>query len=169
MGKVTGEMSEHPTAEQVAVPGLPRPMLDKMPVPYSGDEKHHGRPDWERLGKCQRESLCAVCGLALDTTACIALGPENDIVDNAAMHEPCAKIALAHCPHMKLGYSAVIRVTLGEVDLSESAPDWLVEQTASRRVMLSTTSHETDFTNPWRPDDGQSYPTVDEALGIVAV
>jgi hypothetical protein len=104
-----------------SVTGLPRPLLDGLPAPYSGQNTKHGVPDDDRLAQCVTEQLCAVCGVAIDADAVRYVGVIGDwwaarrpcppLIDSGApLDERCARLTLAHCPAMKDGRSVLIAV-----------------------------------------------------------
>lgn len=133
--------------------GLPRPILDGLPAPYSGDNRDHGEPSQTRLEECQLDDLCGVCGEKLDARRYIAVyhEPEFDqierphplwllVADNVAMHERCAKLSLAHCPHMRSGKSWVVWVDDMKIRPITPSPRLTAQQLNERRLMLKSTA-----------------------------
>lgn len=140
-------------------PGPPRPLLDGLPIPFSGHEHNHGVPHQDRLQSCVQLDLCAVCGERLEKRRWVGIGIKGHVLDSAGMHERCAKISLAHCPHMRLGYSRIIWIEPREYEgnqhkLSE-------RQLNARRLMLASTSETLNLNDPWRPSD-EDVPTFEE-------
>lgn len=148
-------------AERVdaGVRGLPRPILQGMPAPYSGSDTEHGMPHVERDQECMDFDICAVCGLEFEdverTYTASFFHADDQLLDRGVLlHERCAKIALAHCPHMRLGFSKVFWTESGEIlnnaygrSLALDAKP-LVDE---RRIMLGSTSAEPNLDQPWRP------------------
>lgn len=84
--------------------GFPRPMADGLPVPWITPVGDQG-PVWDqvirhRIIDCQRDWLCQVCGMPLPSRAWVLVEGESVVMDDAAMHEQCMKLALARCPHL---------------------------------------------------------------------
>ena len=142
--------------------GLPRPLLQGLPAPYSGVNSAHGKPDSERLNQCVSEQLCAVCGETLDPGALRYVATPADwwllssrsrplLADQgAAMDERCARLALAHCPEMRNGHAVVFGVRADEleegVDLGGGLAWKLavdIERDGTRELRLRTTAKPT--------------------------
>jgi hypothetical protein len=106
--------------------GLPRPIYDDpelglKPVPWTTEafvssttgkkNPEFASADPERLNECWEESLCVLCGEALEERvhAFIYQGEAPDGVGNEGcitdgpMHGRCQKITAAHCPPMRDG------------------------------------------------------------------
>jgi len=92
--------------------GFPRPRDDRfaLPVPFTAAGLNMiGAGSDERIERCVVEGLCGVCGLELQETCCVAVqqtGPYSGYVscyDPGLMHEKCAEIARAFCPHFRDG------------------------------------------------------------------
>jgi hypothetical protein len=94
-------------------PGLPRPIFDNMPVPYTTEVNSGGEPAWReadqnRLAECWTQNLCIVCGLPLADPVSVFcsikpnrdLGQAGQIVDGG-LHPRCAALTKAHCPHIR--------------------------------------------------------------------
>jgi hypothetical protein len=94
-------------------PGLPRPIFDNMPVPYTTEVNAIGEPAWReadqnRLAECWTQNLCIVCGLPLADPVSVFssikpnrdLGQAGQIVDGG-LHPRCAALTKAHCPHIR--------------------------------------------------------------------
>lgn len=103
--------------------GMPRPLYDNQPVPYTSD--HLKGMDGEvsisvanlntdRSRECQFQGLCMLCGDKLtERSAVIAVygdgsyeplpkTPQNRaILESGAFHERCAKMSMRHCPHLR--------------------------------------------------------------------
>jgi hypothetical protein len=109
------------------VKGLPRPIAAyrgmPKPVPYSQDMGMWATAD--DAGDCVREGLCLVCGeqvddglVLIDFSVSASIKKNfsrrrvyrfvdlelicdlTGIVDNAPMHDRCAKLTAAHCDHV---------------------------------------------------------------------
>lgn len=95
--------------------GLPRPLSKGLPVPYEAllveedgavvaDFAHtHERRD----RRCRQEELCHVCGIKLEEeVACVghSFGGGFEAWLAELLHTRCAKLTLAHCPHIKEAY-----------------------------------------------------------------
>lgn len=141
------------------VRGLPRPILDGMPAPYSGSDTKHGVPDNKRLVECINKDVCTVCGESFPEdedrrfTAAHVDKPTILLDFGHLMHERCAKIALAHCPHMREGFSYVFWVGVEEINRATSNRTHTVthEEILERRMMLSSTSENPNLSDAWRP------------------
>lgn len=140
--------------------GLPRPILQGLPAPYSGEDKRHGLPDFDRLRECVVEDVCAVCGeLVDDDIFYVAAYAENTALlmdQGVILHERCARLSLAHCPHMRHGFSMVFWVRRSEVrnGPERSYRDITPEARAdapNRRLMLKSTAERPELDQPWRP------------------
>lgn len=110
--------------------------------------------------ECVNEDVCAVCGDAVpDEIVYVATHAGDSLLlmdQGVLMHERCARLSLAHCPHMRYGFSTVFWVRRNELvtgpaktyrDLTPEA--WA--QMNARRLMISSTSEAPDMTQPWRP------------------
>lgn len=118
-------------------------------------------PDDERMAECQDQDTCAVCGeqfeddrrFVAQEAADAAKGYKALVDDGLVMHERCAKLALAHCPHMKHGYSVVMWLKADEIKHEYGVrriADNAEVDVSERRTMLKSTSAETDRTG-WKP------------------
>lgn len=101
--------------------GLPRPLNDKQqPVPYATPVPQHGEPalqarDCDFDFHLQRQHRCNMCGLELhqdDRHGIVPLheatihadrppATEASVLDSWRMHRRCARLAIAHCPHLR--------------------------------------------------------------------
>lgn len=88
--------------------GLPRPVcrVKRMPVPWNVDLYEDGTPLFScthkhrvELSECYH--LCQVCGKRLYKNAVFVVDDIGSIVDRAGLHRRCARLAFAHCPHLK--------------------------------------------------------------------
>lgn len=149
-----------PVPVAVDEPGLPRPLLQGMPIPYSGDEDQHGIPDSHRLDQCVKNDLCGVCGEKLLKRRYVAIGIKvGDVLDQVGMHERCAKLSLAHCPHMSSGYSHVVWINRDEY---KGGKHFLTKrQVESRRLKLASTADAPDLKDAWRPAN-EDWPSWDD-------
>jgi hypothetical protein len=140
--------------------GLPRPILNGLPAPYSGCDHEHAVPHDDRIEQCRREHLCGVCGEALTTKRYMTMaanswtksrlesGALSD--DGLMMDERCSHLALAHCPKMRSGFLMVLLVTADELELDPAqhgeAVSWRLRkpitrsQALGRRLVLSSTA-----------------------------
>lgn len=151
-----------PGKVDASVRGLPRPILDGLPAPYSGDDSRHGYPDDERMAECYDRDVCAVCGNRFtDSRRYVAqeareaeIGATSLVDDGLLMHERCAKLALAHCPHMKHGFSQVFWVDVDELNHDDEGMRSLYEDNdfhaRERRMTLKSTSVGVDRSG-WLP------------------
>lgn len=103
---VSASKSVEVEREDGRVPGLPRPRSDGMPVPWTTfmldvEDVWWRAMDMPRLLRCQAEWLCQVCGLDLASTAWVVVGPEGEILSDAALHGDCLTIARRWCPELK--------------------------------------------------------------------
>jgi len=94
-------------------PGMPRPLFDNRPVPWTSEQKQweddDGYPttipdfsviDRERQLEAFRENLCVLCGDPLtDPVHCFG-NDSGDLVDGG-LHPRCARMTAAWCPHIK--------------------------------------------------------------------
>lgn len=99
--------------------GLPRP-LDTydgklLPVPWN-QSTDWGAIEQIREAKARLHSLCQVCGLTVED-GMVVVHPEPNqpvkdaytfediaksiILDNAPLHDRCAKLSMAHCPELR--------------------------------------------------------------------
>lgn len=89
--------------------GLPRPVcfVRRKPVPWNVELYEDGTPAWSstnhhrvKLSECYH--LCQVCGKRLYKNAVFIVDADGgQIVDSAGLHRKCARLALAHCPHLQ--------------------------------------------------------------------
>lgn len=122
------EIEELDEEEGLTSTGLPRP-LDSykprdcpdvpeklLPVPWN-QSTSWGAIEPIRESKCIVNSYCQVCGLAVEAGVVVVcpnkghrikpayfhsdLGMNFTVVDNAPLHERCAKLAFAHCPDLR--------------------------------------------------------------------
>ncbi len=84
--------------------GLPRPIVDGLPLVYTSDV--HGTIDEDRQLECVNDCLCLVCGDSLDSTAIVVVYSDGEVLDAGGMHEPCAKITVNLCPHIRNGIAS---------------------------------------------------------------
>jgi hypothetical protein len=107
--------------------GMPRPVMDMgehgtRPVPWTQDDAVPGKPDHDRLVDAQAQDLCLLCGEPV-TRGVIIISPASYAefehsyqflpmrerlelaIDKAPLHERCAAMTLAHCPHLKGFYT----------------------------------------------------------------
>lgn len=151
------------TSVDAGVLGLPRPILDGLPAPYSGSDTEHGIPDDKRNVECINTDICTVCGDSFDEnddkryTASHVDKPEILLDFGHIMHEKCAKIALAHCPHMREGFSYVFWVGLDELRRNHVGRTHSItrEEILHRRLMLSSTCDSPNLEDAWRPSNEQ--------------
>ena len=94
--------------------GMPRPLAPNKgalrPVPWTNADEW-GILDQYRAQKCEKGSLCLVCGKPVDTGFVFTaakhmpvLTCQDDLehaVDNGPLHERCAKMTVAHCAHIR--------------------------------------------------------------------
>jgi len=132
--------------------GLPRPIYDNKPVPWTsmGERDPFGQPipnfsaiDSNRQENAWINDLCVLCGEALtDPVSAIYNVDENNIHTNNAvvdggMHPRCAKMTIAHCPHIAVGMGttyAIMTIPLaswGSVKAMRSIPEEL-QKTSSK-------------------------------------
>lgn len=141
--------------------GLPRPLLEGLPAPYSGADWAHAEPHSGRMQACIAEALCAVCGVALDAAAVRYVGlSTSDIQEDGCakqklidkgmqMDDRCARLSLAHCPSMREGRMVVVSVEPAMLELTHDHHDqpllWQLRspmpltEIKARRLMLRTT------------------------------
>lgn len=86
-------------------PGMPRPMFDNKPVPWSSDSKSPFEPAFEvidswRQEQAYKDNLCVLCGEALTDPVYAYVKSDGTVVDGG-LHQKCAAITHAHCPHIK--------------------------------------------------------------------
>lgn len=102
-------------------PGWPRPIIGGYPVPWVAIPDNLGRTDGERFIATKTDLLCQVCGEAhgkhdevvvfvgtgLQTKSGEKIDPTKagDILirclDDAILHERCARLAAGRCPALK--------------------------------------------------------------------
>lgn len=133
-------------------PGWPRPIRGGYPVPWVSPASSLGETIPERREEVLDGLLCQVCGEGHDPdgTAYLLVGDPASVedgdptgrsvrlMDDALMHERCARLAVARCPELRRlrgGHLAVFRgpvdavvaVTLDDEDLrGDEAADCLV-------------------------------------------
>lgn len=104
-------MSMFPTLLGAPV-GLPRPRAlrgDKfLPIPWNVQLDDEQRPKWSVTSQ-QRNAVwyhCQVCGLHVDGEAWAltdAFGKDpRGLIDHQLLHPDCARLAIRHCPHLKV-------------------------------------------------------------------
>lgn len=92
--------------------GWPRPIVDGWPVPWVSPKHELSRMHDARAAASATGAVCAVCGLGYQDgeTAYVLVkadappGPDDQAaqaMDNAIMHERCARLAVAVCPKLK--------------------------------------------------------------------
>lgn len=141
--------------------GLPRPLLQGLPAPYSGRDDEHGIPHDGRLDQCVKELLCAVCGEPLEPDVLryvaapsewwLLAGDRLLLADQGVqMDERCARLALAHCPSMRAGHTVVVGVRADELREGMAlggGPAWElavpIKRTSERLLRLGTTAPPT--------------------------
>lgn len=141
-----GDQDDH--SDLLSMPtGLPRPMHDGMPIPYTTDiEWFSGRPRWKQNNAARRlhcvlNRRCGLCGDPLGLEAAV-LG-NGDVsrysasVDRVAMHPACLKVTLARCPGLAL-HLATLR--------------WWIEPTI--RLVIGGRGETRYFLVPDRKPDG---------------
>lgn len=158
------------------VRGLPRPILDGLPAPYTGADDYHGSQHDERHAEAKIEQLCAVCGEGLSECERVYVGLGQSaihIIENpdaydarpgfgidslldggVGMHLRCAQLSLAHCPNMRYGKSIVTWLTQDEYRAFCERVRFDIEFVAAlkeRRLMLKSTSEDDDTAgrNQW--------------------
>lgn len=113
--------------------GLPRPLATLehngkarlAPVPWTQEGDRWAVIDSDAANKANRQSLCLMCGDEVENGVVLAAKTHGDegyrlktvyrrpdlnreeVLDNAPLHDRCAKMAAHHCPHLK-GNSNVI-------------------------------------------------------------
>jgi hypothetical protein len=98
--------------------GLPRPVYDGKPVPWTTPVREglpaFGRFSLRLVAEAELNGLCDVCGLPLSDPvyffrysasgdhhfAADEKRPEPGAILPAGLHLPCARLSLAHCPHL---------------------------------------------------------------------
>lgn len=103
---------------------MPRPLQDKMPVPYTSEgsigldgEQYYSvsNSDTTRQRECCRDNLCMLCGEPLtkrsvviacygddDNDEVVAKTPKNRFaLERGAFHERCGRMTLRHCPTLR--------------------------------------------------------------------
>lgn len=115
--QMTSEIWET-TPGKVDLPtGLPRPLYEGKPVPFTAKlQSRQGRtvPDFSnvhkpRMNRCLTRNLCILCGDPLEDTCCVigryrggqTLASAMEFIDEGVLHERCARMAKAHCPELK--------------------------------------------------------------------
>lgn len=142
-----------------SVRGLPRPMLNGLPAPYSGRDDIHGMPHTKRAQECAAGDVCSVCGEQITDERRYVVThnqSEGELLDSGhQMHERCAKVALAHCPHMRHGFSIVFWAEHAEMQQGPHSRELKVALGAAemhaRRLMIKSTAHDVDLSQSWRP------------------
>lgn len=94
--------------------GLPRPLHQSMPLPYTSDATTlHGEVTPHvsvicpgRQSECIGKGLCFLCGEPLDPVAFFFVSlmdgeDEVGLIDSGAFHRRCAKMTVRHCPHIR--------------------------------------------------------------------
>lgn len=122
------ELEELDEEDGLTDTGLPRPLdtykprdrpdvpEKRLPVPWN-QSSAWGAIEPVREARCIVNSYCQVCGLVVEEGVVIVcpnkgsrikpayfhqdLGVNFTIVDNAPLHERCAKLAFAHCPDLR--------------------------------------------------------------------
>jgi hypothetical protein len=87
--------------------GMPRPMYDQKPVPWTSDTVMPNAPDFsaidtEKQYRAWRENLCVLCGDPLTDPVHVFGTPDGTIVDGG-LHPRCARMTAVWCPHVKDG------------------------------------------------------------------
>lgn len=110
-----------PSNVPLSPPGWPRPRRDGYPIPWVAIPDNLGRTDGARFIATKRDLLCQVCGEAHDkhdeVVVFVGTGLESksgkavdptrpgDVLirclDDAIMHERCARLAAGSCPALK--------------------------------------------------------------------
>lgn len=93
--------------------GFPRPALDSMPLPYSGDKERHGVLDTGRAAQCNNFKLCGVCGVGLEDEYFCLIDDHprrgelpGQKVDNLWLHKKCLALCTYWCPDIKRALGA---------------------------------------------------------------
>jgi hypothetical protein len=73
-------------------------------VPWVTPESDEGVPvlgklDWRYADEAERHRLCLVCGLKLDDPVWFFRTREGEVIYEG-LHGRCARLSLAHCPHL---------------------------------------------------------------------
>lgn len=95
--------------------GLPRPIVNDLPVPYTSAVDKHADVHDDRSDECREGNLCGVCGLLVDPTVAAERGyywgvavrfPTDEdyveLVESLVMHRRCLRLTMVHCPHMRM-------------------------------------------------------------------
>jgi 5-methylcytosine-specific restriction endonuclease McrA/GNAT superfamily N-acetyltransferase len=102
--------------------GMPRPLYQNLPVPWTSDIEIPGDPntvvpnfsvaDPHKIYECWKSDLCVLCGEPLDNPVAVipttkdftpAPGGDQISVLDGPLHLRCAKMTKAHCPHIRDG------------------------------------------------------------------
>ena len=97
--------------------GWPRPIIGGWPIPWVSPPEDLSQTDGDRLLEVIANRLCQVCGLphAKGERVFLCVSAENEgtnrkadlnsmtvfPMDNAVMHERCARLAVARCPALR--------------------------------------------------------------------
>ena len=87
--------------------GLPREVADGLPVPFAVRRSDQGDVAWASIDSkltllCTLDQRCHVCGDELaDDEAWAFHDFMGRVVDGWVMHQRCARMARAHCPHLR--------------------------------------------------------------------
>jgi len=108
-------------------PGMPRPVYERSPVPWTtqtdpemfepyfkateggfgtavgGGDFLFERGDNERMQEALEGGLCVLCGEPLGDPVWFFLDPRAHTAIDGGLHERCARMTAAHCPHMQAG------------------------------------------------------------------
>lgn len=95
--------------------GLPRPIVDGLPVPYSSEAASHANVHSERAMHCVGDRMCGVCGKHVDPAAPDERGRYwavatrdwpttgyDKLLENFVMHRRCVRLTMVHCPRMRM-------------------------------------------------------------------
>lgn len=109
--------------------------------------------------QCMEFGLCAACGLQVEgKRVWLALyADKTEIVDEMFLHERCAKLSLAHCPHMRNAFSIIIWADRSEIRERRTV-DLTSQQIKRRRLKLLSTSETFNFADMWRPKTSKTSP-----------
>jgi hypothetical protein len=92
------------TPDTHAERGLPRPMYDDMPIPWTsegmGDRPMVSIIDAVRQREALNRSLCVLCGLPLADPV-YAFADHSDNVIDGGLHGRCLNMTASWCPHLK--------------------------------------------------------------------
>jgi hypothetical protein len=120
--------------------GWPRPIFNGWPIPWVSPRENLSLIDGTRERIVQRFKICQVCGLGHEPGATVyiycskapgeALDLSDDTkaafaIDNAVMHERCARLAVARCPRLRSlqasGELAIFQTVIEAVAMKEPA------------------------------------------------